>query len=336
MHPTWLEFLKLQGANFAGGYVTDFGQPGTELSALIHGAILADLSQLGMIRATGQDNRDFLHGQLSTNVLTLRPHESQLTTWNSAKGRVVSILRLFQDDGAMLLTLPRALTQPVLQRLSRYVLRSSVSLTDASDEVARFGIAGQAAPSLLASCFGAVPGSANAVATDAAMQIVRLHGDVPRFVIQGEPARLISLWSALAQNNAVPMGAAAWTLLRIQAREPVVHPETSEHFVAQMLGLEELGAIDFNKGCYIGQEIIARAHYRGAVKRHLHRASCKPATTVQPGTMLFASGSENQAGEVVDAATDALGVTQMLVVIQDDSRDAQLSLADGGPVKLQD
>ena len=336
MHATWRDFLKQQGANFAGGYVTDFGGPAAEFATAMQGAVLADLSQEGFIRAAGPDTRDFLHGQFSTNVLELSPLSSQLTTWNNAKGRVVSILRLYQDQDAVILCLPRALVPLVLRRLSMYILRSRVTLTDASDELAQFGITGRAAPSLLASCFGTIPGRENDVAAENMARIVRLHGDTPRFVIQGEPARLVSLWNALTRKTAVPAGNDTWKLLRIQAREAVVYPETSEHFVAQMLGLEELGAIDFKKGCYIGQEVIARAHYRGAVKRHLHRASCKPATTVLPGTMLFAGGSENQAGEVVDASTDALRVTQMLAVIQDDFLDAQLSLPDGSPVELQD
>jgi tRNA-modifying protein YgfZ len=126
-----------------------------------------------------------------------------------------------------------------------------------------------------------------------------------------------------------------WALHRILAGEPTVHPETSEHFVAQMLDLDKLGGIDFKKGCYIGQEIIARAHYRGGVKRHLARAESRMSARLKPSTEIHAKGMGSPVAEVVDARLDAAGTCQMLLVIQDDAREMELvHAASGAPVKL--
>ena len=166
------------------------------------------------------------------------------------------------------------------------------------------------------------------------MQIIRLHGDVPRYNIHGSAEPLAGLWRTLAAAGAMPVGESAWRLGKILAGEPTVYTETSEHFVAQMLGLEELGAINFKKGCYTGQEVIARAHYRGAVKRHMLRAECRSTEDMRPGTPISLQGIEQAVAEVVDACLDAAGMTQLLLVIQDDDRDAKLSLRDGSQVFL--
>jgi tRNA-modifying protein YgfZ len=215
-----------------------------------------------------------------------------------------------------------------------YVLRSKVTLTDTSDALVHFGIAGREAPGALAACGWSAPTVTNMVAAKDGATLTRLHSEMPRFVLMGEPGEMQSMWDALKAKGAHPAGADAWALLRILAREPVIYPETSEHFVAQMLGLEELGAIDFKKGCYIGQEVIARAHYRGAVKRHLHRACCRANQPIPPSTQVVANGSGQAAGEVVDACQDSQGKTQMLLVIQDDLRNSQLNLQDKTAISL--
>jgi len=334
MHAHWRNFLQQHGARFAAEGVAHFGNPAVELRAAENGTVIADLSQEGLIRVEGVDARAFLQGQLSTDVLTLTPRTSQLSSWNNAKGRVVTLLRLCERDGAIDMALPLALTAPVLKRLCMYVLRSKVTLREVSDTLARFGVAGSGAPDLLAACGCSAPAEVNAVAVKDGIALIRLPGATPRFIIQGEPEELILLWGALEKKDACPIGSDPWALLRILAREPVLYPETSEHFVAQMLGLEELGVINFKKGCYTGQEVIARAHYRGAVKRHLHRASCESGEIIPPGTPVHANGAGPPAGEVVDACQDSHGKTQMLIVIQDEFQTASLNLPAGSALSL--
>ena len=334
MHTDWRKFIQHQGAHIEGAGITDFGDPVDELQRVDDEVVLADLSHEGMLRVDGADARTFLQGQLSTDVRALAPVTSQLSSWNNPKGRVVTLLRLWEFDGAIYMALPRSLTPSVQKRLAMYVLRSKAKLADVSDNLVYFGIAGREAPRMLAVCDLPAPTETNSVVVMEGASLTRLHGEMPRFVLMGEPGKMQSIWDALKAEGAYPVGADAWALLRILAREPIVYPETSEHFVAQMLGLEELGAIDFKKGCYIGQEVIARAHYRGAVKRHLHRASCESSQPIPPGTQVHANESEQAIGEVVDACRDSLGKTQMLIVIQDNYRATPLSLPDTKVISL--
>ncbi|HVA55771.1 MAG TPA: folate-binding protein [Gammaproteobacteria bacterium] len=334
MHQDWRKILQHHGAHLTPEGVDHFGDPSAELRATHDGTILADLSMQGIIRVDGTDARTFLQGQLSTDVLALTPLTSQLSSWNNSKGRVVTLLRLWEFGSAVHMAIPRSLTSPVQKRLAMYVLRSKAMLTDVSDTLLHFGIAGREAPGVLAICDWSVPTEVNAVAIKDGVTLTRLHGDTPRFVLLGEYDNMLPLWDTLKDKGACPVGDDPWALLRILAGEPIIYPETSEHFVAQMLGLEELGAIDYKKGCYIGQEVIARAHYRGAVKRHLHRASCISSQPIPPGTQVHANGSGQAAGEIVDTCQDLQGKTQMLLVIQDDSKKTRLCLPDTRVISL--
>ena len=297
-------------------------------------AILTDLSYKGLIRASGADVIMFLQGQLSTDMEKLGTDTSQLSSWNNAKGRVVSLIRLFRRGEDIYLALPGGLKGTVLKRLSLYVLRAKVTITDAGSELGCLGLIGEDAPALLAEAGIPVPAQMNGVTIAGAIQVVRLFGEVPRYVVYGPVDALAPLkdrWTPLT----TPGTEDYWALHRILVGEPTVHPETSEHFVAQMLDLDKLGGIDFKKGCYIGQEVIARAHYRGGVKRHLVRAESRMSARLKPGAEIHAKGLDSPVAEVVDARLDDAGICQMLLVIQDDAREMNLvHVTSGAAVKL--
>ncbi|MGE5624818.1 MAG: YgfZ/GcvT domain-containing protein [Bacillota bacterium] len=299
-----------------------------------HDTILVDLSYKGLIRASGPDSVAFLQGQLSTDIEQLTPAASQLSSWSNAKGRVVAVLRLFRRDDHIYMALAASLKSTVLKRLSMYVLRSKVTLADSGDEISTLGLIGDGAAALLSGAGIPVPPRVNDVTRVDGIQTVRLHGELPRYAIYGDNEALGTLRQRW-QGAATPGNEDLWALHKVLAGEPTVYAETSEHFVAQMLGLDELGGIDYKKGCYIGQEVIARAHYRGGVKRHLARAESRSTAHLKPGTDIHALGQESPVAEVVDARMDARGVWQMLVVVQDDFRDADLMHGAGGaPVTL--
>ena len=283
--------------------------------------LLADLS-IGLIRVSGADASAFLQGQLSTDLDNLTQEQAQISSWNNAKGRVVTLLHVFRRDGDIYLALPEPLFVTVLKRLSMYVLRSKVTLTDASDQLACLGLMGAQAPALLAAVGIKAPADFPQMTTQGAVQVVRLYGQEPRFALMAPPDDLRELRQKLVSAGAGPTD--TWALHRILAGEPAIYPETSEYFVAQMLDLDNLGGIDFKKGCYIGQEVIARAHYRGAVKRHLARATSSSTAPLPPGTDIHTPGHDSPVAEVVDAKLDGNGVWQMLLVVQDDFRDKEL------------
>jgi len=293
--------------------------------------ILTNLSDEGLIRVSGADAVAFLQGQLSTDTEKLSPALSQFSSWNNAKGRVVTLLRLFRRGDDIYLVLPQSLQATVQKKLSMYVLRSKVTLTEASGQLTSLGLAGIDSPALLSQAGIAVPAQANDVTTSDDVQAIRLYGTTPRYMLYGSPDALAGLKKRLEAAGAAS-SQEAWALQKILAGEPTVYPETSEHFVAQMLELDKLGGIDFKKGCYIGQEVIARSHYRGGVKRHLARASSESTDTFKPGSDIQAVGQDSPVAEVVDARRDGQGLWQMLLVVQDDFRDEQLAHGPSGAI----
>ena len=288
---------------------------------------LTDLSQEGLIRVSGPDAVAFLQGQLSTDIEQLTPDSSQLSSWSNAKGRVVTLLRLFRHGDDIYLALPSGLLPVVLKKLGMYVLRSKVTLKDASGEWGRLGLWGHEAPALLGKLGLTAPLQVNAVAQAGGITLIRCHGDRPRYALHGDSDAIASLKSRLESESTAEDN---WALTKILAGEATVYPETSEHFVAQMLDLDKLGGIDFKKGCYIGQEVIARAHYRGGVKRHLVRATSHSTVPMKPGSDIHALDQESPVAEVVDARLDTSNAWQMLMVLQDDAREAKLVHAFSG------
>jgi len=237
------------------------------------------LDALGVLRARGQDVLPFLQGQLSNDLTLLSPDRSLLAGYHNPQGRVIALLHLLQlapDD--LLLLLPPATAAGV----------------ERSDEAA--------AGDLLA----ALPASPDATARIAAAFAVRLAQEPARWL-------LVSPLSQPAPPGTRPAAETRiWQRLAVAAGEPQVYAATSEEFVAQMLNLDCLGAIAFDKGCYTGQEIIARAHYRGRVKRRLQRFVMRDARQLRPadaGTL-----SDGRAFEVVEAVVLADGRCEFLAV----------------------
>ena len=283
---------------------------------------------------SGADAVAFLQGQLSTDIEKLTPDSSQLSSWSNAKGRVVTLLRLFRHGDGIYLALPSGLLPMVLKKLGMYVLRSKVTLADASGSLARLGLWGEDAPALLTQAGLAMPEHINDTTHTAGVTAIRLHGTTSRYALYGLTEASAALKEKL-MNGPAGAGMEMWALAKILAGEPTVYPETTEHFVPQMLDLDKLGAIDFKKGCYIGQEVIARAHYRGGVKRHLVKATSRSTVPLRPGADIHAADQESPVAEVVDARLDASNTWQILMVLQDDARDAELVHAfSGAPVTL--
>ncbi|HYL02025.1 MAG TPA: hypothetical protein VEU54_01265 [Steroidobacteraceae bacterium] len=257
------------------------------------------LEALGVLRAQGPDLVPFLQGQLSRDVARLTEAHSLLAGYHNPQGRVIALLRLVRcAPDEILAVLPRELVAPVAHRLARYVLRSRVKLADATPDFRVSGlVAAGPQPSLPSTLEGAAR-LADSIAVCVALK----------------PARWLLL-TPTASPLPIECAAAApeeWQRLAVSAGEPQVYAATSEEFVAQMLNLDLIGAIDFDKGCYTGQEVIARAHYRGRVKRRLQRFVTDAALPLAPGDALVVSGG--RAVRVVASAMREDGRREFLAV----------------------
>jgi tRNA-modifying protein YgfZ len=290
----------------------------------------ARLPSLGTLSCTGDEARSFLHAQLTSDVLSLTPGGARLAGWCSAKGRLLATFLVVPRDGEILLQLPRALAPAVARRLSMFILRAKARLSDASDAWQQTGVWGAGAAARLAALGLAVP--------EGPLQVAQAGGCI---TVKVAPQRFLVFLPAAGRERAEGLAPQAdenaWALEEIRAGRPLVLPETQEHFVPQMVNLERLGAVDFHKGCYPGQEVVARTQYRGVLKRRMVRA--RVAAAAAAGDELFGDEISGQAsGAVVNAAAAPEGGSELLAVVQinvvEGGRPIRLRAPDGPPLEL--
>lgn len=265
------------------------------------------LKHLGILLAEGADARSFLQGQLTIDLDRLGPERMLLAACNSPQGRVQAVVRLVQRPDAIAMILPSSIIDATLARLRKYVLRAKVSLQSGADTLVAHTLARSA-----------VPGSIRLErpidhAVSGGLSFVDWIPAAERVLVLAPPS------TPARQDAAVE---SAWRLDEIRAGLPQVYPQTHESFVAQMLNLDLLDGISFEKGCYTGQEIIARTHFRGAIKRRMFRFSAT-AQPPAPGTRI--AHGEEHAGEVVDAAATSDGC-ELLAVINLAQKDEELCI----------
>ena len=263
------------------------------------------LASLGVLRVRGADTVSFLQGQLSNDLTLLCAGRSLLAGYHNPQGRVIALLRVLQlapDD--LLAVLPRELIGPVAQRLARFILRAKVKLADESPQWTVTGL--MRAPASDPAAADALPADLNGAARSEAALVVCVAEQPSRW-LQLRPAA-----HASACGGGTELPTQAWRRLAVAAGEPQVYAATSEQFVAQMLNLDAIGAVAFDKGCYTGQEVIARAHYRGRVKRRLQRFVTRGAALLQPGDT--GELTDGRAFKVVEAVPGAEGRCEFLAV----------------------
>jgi tRNA-modifying protein YgfZ len=266
------------------------------------------LESLRALRVTGPDAGSFLQNQLSSDLREVNPARGQLSGWHDPKGRVLAFLRVLPHPEGFVLVMHAGLLETVRQRLRMFVLRARVSLEAGPPVYGLSGAHGDAAGVLAGLALDTAPLSA---ACSEALSVLRLPGRAG-WLLAGE-LDLDAAPDAAAEN--------AWARAEIEAGLPEVFPETSGEFVAQMINLDRIGAVSFNKGCYPGQEIVARAHHLGRVKRRARVFSAAGAPP-PPGEALADAG-----GAVVRAASADEGCLVMAVVAEDAA--GPFALADG-------
>jgi len=197
-----------------------------------------------------------------------------------------------------------------------FVMRSKVELVNKSDELCRIGIAGLNATKNLSSLFKNIPENTDESLTENDISIIKLPGTLPRYEAHGPFNKIKELWENL-HKEAVLIGENSWNLLTIRAAIPEIVSETVEAFVPQMLNLQAINSLSFTKGCYPGQEVVARMHYLGKLKRRLYIGTVKGDTLPVSGQSIM-TGNENQekAGQVVTASWSKDKNIEILAVLQ--------------------
>lgn len=315
----WQSFLASRGANLDPAGVASFGKPLRELLAARDGTIVADLSDNALLAVTGDDAAAFLHGQFTNDVQALSPGAAQWNGWCSPKGRLLATFLLLRRADGFLMMLPAQIAEPVAKRLRMFVLRSKVKIEDASGRFERIGVAGKGARAAVERAFGGAPAAMGALEREGSACVALA---LDRFVIFAAPASSASLWEALARE-ATEAGRDAWEWTTIRAGIPIVVAKTQDEFVPQMANFELIGGVSFKKGCYPGQEIVARTQYRGILKKRMALAHLAGDVRPQPGDNVYgATFGEQAAGKVVAATPSPEGGFDALVVAQLESLEA--------------
>ncbi len=319
----WKSFLTQQGAVFtADTTVQHFGNL-NEAATVLTQNICSDLSQFAVLHIVGADAEKFLQGQFTNDVRHVKTEKGQLGAWCSAKGRILVNFRLLAAAEGYYLILPKLLLENVLKRLRMFVLRSAVTLTDVSDSVVRLGIAGVEALGHLEKVLDVtIPTEHYGCVHHADFIIMRIEDAVtengvhlPRVIVFGASAAMENLWNTL---KLTPVGQTGWELLEILAGVPHILPATVDEFVPQMVNFQVLNGINFKKGCYAGQEIVARMQYLGSLKRRMYLVKLQGDSAPLVGDNLYpVNHPEAQSvGKIVNVVATQDGQALGLAVVQ--------------------
>lgn len=287
---------------------------------------VAPLLHLGVIRVAGEDAASFLHSQLSQDFALLDLQHARLAALLTPKGRMLaSFIGFRRSDAEVLLVCSRDLLAPTLKRLSMFVLRAKARISDATAEFQLHGLAGTAARQLLPA--------------DAPPWTLVQHGAasvVALYPADGQPR---ALWLAPLDAPA-PQGAALaaepWLWGEVRAGVATLSAPVAEAFVPQMLNYESIGGVNFKKGCYPGQEVVARSQFRGTLKRRTYLVHVPAAAqALAAGTEVFAADdAEQPVGLVVQSAVSPVGGVDALISMQIAAASQSLQ-AEGLPLIIQ-
>jgi len=259
------------------------------------------LTDWTLLRYTGADASTFLHGQLTCDVQALKPGASSYGGYCTPKGRLLATFLLWADADGFMMLLPAALAEAIRKRLSMYVLRSKVKIEDVTAQQACIGVSGSESARDIAALGGTLPERQHGVTFNGAVRVVYLPQRRYLAVVPQAPAQ-------------IPDDSGAWAAADIAAGIPFIVPATQEEFVPQMVNLDLIGGLSYSKGCYPGQEIVARTHYLGRLKQRMFRASTDAAA--QAGDKLYSSGLGDQSCGMIVAATPSGNGSEVLAVLR--------------------
>lgn len=276
--------------------------------------VFAELPGFGLLHFIGDDARQFLQGQLSCDVNSLEAGQAQYGSYNTPQGRILASFLLWRDEPGYVMQLPRNLCGPLLKRLSMYIMRSNLKAEDTSDRMILIGVAGADAETAVKSVISDIPSFSLALTTTAEANLLRV--DASRFQIIAPPKRAAELRVSLGKF-ATQVGPEVWDWLDIMAGIPWITPSSQDQYVPQMLNFDLIGGVSFTKGCYPGQEIVARMHYLGRLKQRMYLANIPSDIAPQPGDKLYSANSGDQAsGMIVNAAQSPVSGYDVLASVR--------------------
>ena len=292
------------------------------------GGFGAAVTDLGLIALSGEDAASFLHKQLTNDVEHLDSSEARLAGYCSPKGRLMATFLMWRNAETIYLQLPLALQGALQKRLQMFVMRAKAKLSDASAGQVVLGLGGARAGPLLTTWFGTLPGQPYAKLDHPLGTLIRVADALgaARYLWLASPETAASVWPDMAAALAIG-GNDAWNLSQVHAGVPQIEVATQEQFVPQMVNFELLGGVNFKKGCYPGQEIVARSQYLGKLKRRTTLVTIAAADAMAGAEVFAASDPQQPCGMVVNAAPNGAGGVDALV-------EMKLAAIEEGKVRL--
>jgi folate-binding protein YgfZ len=289
----------------------------TQSAKMLSENFLCDASELGLILVNGEGAESFLQNQLSNDISHIGEDRFQLSGYSTAKGRMLSIFQVIRISNGFILITPFSMVDSLLQRLQMFVVQAKVTLANASGHFARFAIQTDKQEVINHPLLPVNEGAVIQNDSIISLQFSNLNSQKRYLVLCLSPDEAKSLWGEFGKNLQVAHFG-AWRLSQIKSGIPTIYPQTSEEFVLQMANLDLLEGVSFKKGCYPGQEIIARMHYLGKLKRRLFLTSFETDKCPLPGDEISTRGVESAdgSGKVVDAVIDDTGLCHCLYIAQ--------------------
>lgn len=289
MNSVWLSYLETQGAQYdhTTKTITTFGIPDIEHHSVKFGPVMSPLLNDGLIRIGGDDAKSFLQSQLTQDVNLVTPEQAKLSAYCDPQGQVLGLGILFLYFDAYYWLVPKDTVTPLLSRLKMFVMRSKVELEDFSELLSRFGYAGEhAAQDLL------ILGNVNLTGNYRQTMFTRedlssvvaicVPSANPCYLFIGPPDEVIAAWDIM-ETNGMGIGNADWELIDTVYGMPKITSEIQGKLTAHLLNLDRIDAINFKKGCYPGQEIVARMQYRGKPTKRMVRLHTESEQTCRVG-----------------------------------------------------
>ena len=298
----------------------------TQFTALknIQDEMLFDLSGHGIIKVCGEDAESFLQNQLSNDIHNVTETAHQASAWCSPKGRIIATFQIFKRADCFYISLSADLLEHVIKKLRMYVMMSKVTLEDVTDSMVHFGYAGD-----LQNLVKSAPNDSEQAVQHGNLSILRIAGDHPRYEIFSDcidDAK--QLWEQCAEKAAT-ISNNGWDYLNILAGLPDISEASSEAWIPQMVNYIAVGGVDFEKGCYPGQEIVARLNYLGKTKRRMYRLQINTDKLPEIGDSIT-NDSDKDAGKILNTAINPEGKVEALAVLKIAEAEKSLTLSGNG------
>lgn len=333
----WQMTFEAQCAVYEDGAIQHFGDAKKELNDTQSSNIVCDLSHTGLIALSGDDAATFLQGQVTNDVNALGGTHAHFSGYCTPKGRLLALFLAFAHDQKFYLQLKQSLLPAIMKRLKMYIMRAKVEISDASNQMIRFGINGPDAMTILRKQFSNIPNQDFATSPidqdnlriGLILKLPSIEGH-QRFELLIDETHALNTFNSI-KNSCELVGKPCWDWLDIQTGLPDVTENTQEQFVPQMLNLDILDGINFKKGCYTGQEIVARTHYLGTVKRRTYKATIQSEVQPNDGDKIV-DAQQNEVGQIVKVAPNPNKGFDALIEMRIEAKEAANAFWQQSPV----